>query len=189
MSCDKEDVSPKLDIVLIAPRETGARQWHLLNEHGEAVAGGGQVQLQVAFKLLPPCTCWQYAQVNKLMIYQKITIIIITWQQTRVEGEHTDHLLLHIDPRLASIGIACLVKSEKRTSKIKWLVRLIQPFEHLSWTKFVQQTITKPVICHHHQHKADILLGIVKFISIKICQNVPSCESLPSNSVQSELCL
>ena len=44
---------------------------------------------------------------------------------------------------------------------------------HLSWTKFVQQTITKPVICHHHQHKADILLRIVKFISIKICQNVP----------------
>ena len=56
MGCDKEDVSPKPDIVLIAPGETGARQRHLLNEHREAVAGGGQVQLQVAFELLAPCS-------------------------------------------------------------------------------------------------------------------------------------
>ena len=51
MSCDKEDVSPKLDIVLIAPGEAGAGQRHLLDEHREAVAGGGQVELQVTFEL------------------------------------------------------------------------------------------------------------------------------------------
>ena len=54
MGCDKEDVSPKLDIVLIAPRETGAGQRHLLDEHREAVAGGGEVQLQVTLELLDP---------------------------------------------------------------------------------------------------------------------------------------
>ena len=65
MSCDKEDVSPKLDIVLIASGETGARQRHLLNEHGEAVAGGGKVQLQVAFELLAPYS-WQQSWVHKI---------------------------------------------------------------------------------------------------------------------------
>ena len=54
MGCDKEDVSPKLDIVLIAPRETGAGQRHLLDEHGEAIAGGGEVQLQVTLEQWPP---------------------------------------------------------------------------------------------------------------------------------------
>ena len=98
MSCDKEDVPPKLHIVLITPREAGARQWHLLNEHGEAVAGGGQVQLQVTFELPAPGA----------------------WQQARVEGEHTDHLLLHIDPRLAAICITSLVQSEKE-HRIGWL--------------------------------------------------------------------
>ena len=101
MSCDKEDVPPKLHIVLITPGEAGARQWHLLNEHGEAVAGGGQVQLQVTFELPAPGA----------------------WQQARVEGEHTDHLLLHIDPRLAAICITSLVQSEKEHEHriIGWL--------------------------------------------------------------------
>ena len=91
MSCDKEDVSPKLDIVLIAPGEAGAGQRHLLDEHREAVAGGGQVELQVTFEL-----CWP------------------SWHQTGVEGEHTDHLLFDIDTCLASIGITGLVQPETR---------------------------------------------------------------------------
>ena len=93
MGCDKEDVSPKLDIVLIAPRETGAGQRHLLDEHGEAVAGGGEVQLQVTLELLDP---WA------------------PWHQAGVEGEHAHHLLLHIDARLAPIGIADFIQSEKK---------------------------------------------------------------------------
>ena len=52
MGCDKEDVSAELNIVIIAPREAGARQRHLLDKHREAVAGGGQVELQVTLELL-----------------------------------------------------------------------------------------------------------------------------------------
>ena len=48
------------------------------------------------------------------MDMQSNKLMILTWQQTWVEGEHTDHLLLHIDTRLAAIGIASLVQPEKK---------------------------------------------------------------------------
>ena len=47
---DEEDVPPELHVVLAAPRQAGPRQSHLLYEDREAVAGGGEVELQMTFE-------------------------------------------------------------------------------------------------------------------------------------------
>ena len=88
MGGDEEDVSPELDVVLSAPWQTGPCQWHLLDEDREAVAGGGKVELEMTFEWLS----WH--------------------QETGVKTEDGDHLLLHIDSRLAPVGGTNLVKSE-----------------------------------------------------------------------------
>ena len=74
----KEDVSPKLEIVFPAARHAGPTQPHLLYEDREPVAGGGEVQLQVALQGVPH-------------------------HEGGVEAEHTDNLLLYFQPGFAPI--------------------------------------------------------------------------------------
>lgn len=74
----KEDVSPKLEIIFTAARHAGPTQPHLLYEDREPVAGGGEVQLQVALQGVPH-------------------------HEGGVEGENTDNLLLHFQPGFAPV--------------------------------------------------------------------------------------
>ena len=94
MSGDKQNISTKLNVVITAACQAGARQGHLLDEHGEAVAGGGEVELQVTFEGLSG------------------------QQQTGVECEDGDDLLLHVKPGFASVGGTNLVKSANIKRKI-----------------------------------------------------------------------
>ena len=91
MSGNEEDISTKLNIVFAAARQAGACQGHLLNEDREAVAGGGEVELQVALEgLAGP-------------------------EEAGVEGEDGDDLLLDIEPGLAAVGGTNFVQPEQKT--------------------------------------------------------------------------
>ena len=89
MSRHKENVSAELNEVIVAAGHGGPCQRHLLYEDGEPVAGGGKVELEVTFEGLGEGV-----------------------EKAGVEGEDRDHLLLHIQPRLAPVGGADLVQSE-----------------------------------------------------------------------------
>ena len=91
MSGHEQDISTKLNIVFAAARQAGACQGHLLNEDREAVAGGGEVELQVTFEGLSG------------------------QQQTGVECEDGDDLLLDIEPGLAAVGGTNFVQPEQKT--------------------------------------------------------------------------
>ena len=93
MCGDEENVSAKLDIVVVAAGEQRPGEGHLLDEDGEAVAGGGEVELQVAPELLTGGG----------------------GEKARVKAEDGHHLLLHVDAGLASVRVAHPVQSEVET--------------------------------------------------------------------------
>ena len=93
MCGDEENVSAKLDIVVVAAGEQRPGEGHLLDEDGEAVAGGGKVELQVAPELRP-------ARPGA------------GGEEAGVEAEDGHHLLLHVDAGLAAVRVAHPVQSE-----------------------------------------------------------------------------
>ena len=95
MCGDEENVSAKLDIVVVAAREQRPGEGHLLDEDGEAVAGGGEVELQVAPELL--------------------TGARPGGEEAGVKAEDGHHLLLHVDAGLAPVRVAHPVQSEVET--------------------------------------------------------------------------
>ena len=95
MCGDEENVSAKLDIVVVAAGEQRPGEGHLLDEDGEAVAGGGEVELQVAPELLTGARAGGGVE------------------EARVKAEDGHHLLLHVDAGLAAVRVAHSVQSEK----------------------------------------------------------------------------
>ena len=93
MCGDEENVSAKLYIVVVAAGEQWPGEGHLLDEDGEAVAGGGEVELQVAPELLTGAGV----------------------EEAGVKAEDGHHLLLHVDAGLAAIWVAHPVQSEVET--------------------------------------------------------------------------
>ena len=94
MCGDEENVSAKLDIVVVAAGEQRPGEGHLLDEDGEAVAGGGEVELQVAPELRPS--------------RPRAGV-----EEAGVKAEDGHHLLLHVDAGLAAVRVAHSVQSEK----------------------------------------------------------------------------
>ena len=97
MCGDEENVSAKLDIVVVAAGEQWPGEGHLLDEDGEAVAGGGEVELQVAPELLTGARAGGGVE------------------EAGVEAEDGHHLLLHVDAGLAAVRVAHPVQSEVET--------------------------------------------------------------------------